>query len=279
MRTTTVQGESFATTEPVPLPYPVLISAALARRLDAGQGVIGASIRRLQEDGSIPDVRGPVPPFTIAGVVGNVRELTLRGEPTEIVYIPLIDPPVELSIVPTNMTLMIRTHTPPLTIADAVRDAVAAVEPALSIGGIRTMDSIVGAARSTETFVGTLLLFAAAVSLFLGVVGIYGSVAQMVRHRTREIGIRLALGASRADVVRMVSRGALSAVVVGAFLGLVAVLAGTRMLSALLFGVAPRDPVSILLVIGILFGSGVLAALLAARQATRIAPLEAMRGE
>lgn len=279
MRTPIVEGDTFATTEPVPLPYPVLVSAALARRLDAGQRVIGASVRRLQKDGSIPDVSGPVPPFTIAGVVGNVRELTLRDEPTEIVYIPLIDPPVELSIVPTNMTLMIRTHTPPLTIADAVRDTVAAVEPALSVGGIRTMDSIAAAARSTETFVGTLLLLAAAASLFLGVVGIYGSVAQVVRHRTREIGIRLALGASRAEVVRMVATGALSAVVVGSALGLLAIVAGTRLLSALLFGVAPRDPVSIFMVMGILFGSGALAALLAARQATRIAPLVALRGE
>ncbi|HYN06301.1 MAG TPA: ADOP family duplicated permease [Vicinamibacterales bacterium] len=278
MRIAMVQGESFATPEPVP-PYPVLVSAALARRLDAAPRVVGTSIRRLEEDGRIPDVRGPVPPFTIAGVVGDVRELTLRDEPTEIVYIPLIEPPVELSIVPTSMTLVVRAQVPPLGLADAVKDTIAAIEPTLSVGRIQTMDAIIRAARSNETFVGVLLLLAAAVSLFLGVVGIYGGVAQVVRHRTREIGIRLALGARRTEIVWMVAAGALSAVVAGAFLGLVAVLAGTRILSALLFGVAPRDPASILLVTGILFGSSVVAALLAARQATRVAPLLAMRGE
>jgi ABC-type antimicrobial peptide transport system permease subunit len=160
-----------------------------------------------------------------------------------------------------------------------VKETVAAVEPALSVGRIQTMDAIVRASRSRETFVGTLLLLAAAASLFLGVVGIYGGVAQTVRHRTREIGIRVALGAGRAEVIRIVAAGALSAVVAGAVLGIATLLAGTGLLSALLFEVAPRDPISILAVIAILFVSSVLAALLAARHATRVAPLLAMRSD
>lgn len=280
MRTPIVEGEPFVTADPVLSPYPVLVSRALARRLAAGGRVVGSSIRRLQEDGGIPTLGAvPVPPFTIAGVVGNVREHRPRDEPAEIVYIPLIEPPVELSIVPTEMTLLVRTRVPPLTLAEAVKETVAAVEPALSVGRIQTMDAIVRASRSRETFVGTLLLLAAAASLFLGVVGIYGGVAQTVRHRTREIGIRVALGAGRAEVIRIVAAGALSAVVAGAVLGIATLLAGTGLLSALLFEVAPRDPISILAVIAILFVSSVLAALLAARHATRVAPLLAMRSD
>jgi ABC-type antimicrobial peptide transport system permease subunit len=165
----------------------------------------------------------------------------------------------------------------PLALAGAVRATIAEVDPGLSVGQVRTMDAIVGAARSREAFVGALLLLAAAVSLFLGVVGIYGSVAHVVRHRTREIGIRLALGARPAEVVRTVVTGSMGAVFVGAALGLAMTLAGTGMLSDLLFGVAPRDPLVILAVTGALLSAAAGAALLAARRATRVAPLLAMR--
>jgi predicted lysophospholipase L1 biosynthesis ABC-type transport system permease subunit len=222
---------------------------------------------------------GPVPAFTIVGVVADVREATLRRDAAEVVYVPVIEPRVEQSITPTSMTLVIRSVLPPLTLSAAVREAVTGVDPGLSVGQVRTMDSIVRAARGRETFVGALLLLAAAVSLFLGVVGIYGSVAQVVSRRTREIGIRMALGAQRAEVLRMVVTGSMRAVLLGAALGLIVALAATRMLSALLFGVEPRDPVILLSVTTILGLSAVAAALVAARRAVHIAPLDAMRGD
>ena len=277
--TRVVEGDSFAAPDPASVPHPVLVSAALARRLHPDRDVIGTTIRRLEEDGSIPDVAGPVPPFTIAGIVGDVRETTLRDAAAEIVYVPLLEPRVELQLVPTNMTLLLRTRVAPLRLVDAVKDAVAAVEPALSVGRVRTMDMIVHASRSNETFVGALLILAAAMALLLGIVGIYGSVAQVVRRRLREISIRLALGARRWDVIWMVAAGALQAIVVGTAFGLVAVFAGTRVLRALLFGVAPRDPISIAAVIAIVVVAGGLAALIAAWQATRLAPLVVTRGE
>lgn len=141
------------------------------------------------------------------------------------------------------------------------------------------MESIVQAARATEAFVGLLLLLAAAVSLFLGSVGIYGGVAHVVRQRTREIGIRLALGARRADVLRMVVSGSLAAVSTGAALGLVVAVAGSRLLRALLFGVEPGDPAIVLMATAVLLSTGLAAALLAARRAVHIAPLRAMRDE
>jgi ABC-type antimicrobial peptide transport system permease subunit len=166
---------------------------------------------------------------------------------------------------------------PPLALGAAMRTAVDALDEDLSVGRIRTMDSIVRTARARETFVGALLLLAATVSLFLGVVGIYGSVAHVVTRRTREIGIRMALGARHAEVVRMVVTGALGAVLTGTVLGLAAALAGTRVLGALLFRVEPRDPVILLTVTGILLSAAAAAALVAARRAAGVAPLVAMR--
>jgi putative ABC transport system permease protein len=278
MKTPIVEGQSFATGEQIAAARPVLISAALARQLYPGKSAIGRTVQRLSEDYSIPHMlKAPIPAFTIVGVVGDVCEATLRNSPTEIVYVPLLEPSVEPSIVPTDMSLVLRTTGSPLALAAAVRHAITEVDPGLSIGEVRTMDAIVGAARSREAFVGALLLLAAAVSLFLGVVGIYGSVAHVVRHRTREIGIRLALGARPAEVIRTVVTGSMRAVLIGAALGLGVALAAAGMLSTLLFGVAPRDPLVITAVTALLLSAAGAAALLAARSATRVAPLLAMR--
>jgi putative ABC transport system permease protein len=280
MATPILEGDGFDVGGLTTAPYPVLVSAALARRLYPGQRAVGKTVRRLNEDGSIVTLgAGPVPAFTIAGVVGDVRETTLRQGPTEIVYVPVIEPRVEQSITPTNMTLAIRTRIAPLEVGAAVRDAIATVDPGLSVGQVRTMDSIVLAARAREAFVGALLLLAAAVSLFLGVVGIYGSVAHVVTRRTREIGIRMALGARRGEVVRMVVMGSMWTVLAGAALGLVVAFAGTRMLSALLFGVEPRDPAILLAVTAVLLSAAVAAALVAAQRAARVAPVIAIRSE
>ena len=271
------RGERLAAGEPVSGTSPVLVAEALARRLYPSGDAIGQPIRRLNEDGTIVTLREPVPPFEIAGLVGDVREMTLRGAPTEIVYIPLIAPSVERSIVPTDMTFIVRTRVAPLGLARAVKETITDVDPSLSVGQVRTMESIVRAARGKETFVGALLLLAAAASLLLGVVGIYGGVAQVVRRRTRELGIRIALGASRHDVLAMVVRGTLWAVAVGTTLGLVIALMGSRVLGTLLFGVGPRDPLILGAVTLLLGVAAVAAALVAGRRASRIAPIVAIR--
>ena len=259
---------------------PVLVSAALARRLYPDARAIGRSVQRLKDDGTPVDMgHGPEPPFTIAGVVGNVQETTPRSAPVEAVYIPVITPVVEPSIVPTHMTLAIRATGDPLALAAPVRSAIAAVDPSLSVGQIRTMDAIVLAARGKEAFVGALLLFAATTSLLLGVVGVYGSVAHVVRRRTREIGIRIALGAAKAEILRVVARGAISAVSLGTAIGLVAAVAGAGLLRALLFGVAPRDPIVLLAATTVLSAASLAAALVAARRAVAITPIEAIRHE
>lgn len=277
METPIVRGERFAERDHVAVASPVLVSATLARRLYPGEDPIGKPVRRLNEDGTVVDVGGPVPPFTIAGVVADVRETTLRSAPAEIVYIPLIEPHVERSIVPTDMTFVVRTRVAPLAMTRVVREAIAAFDPGLSVGQVRTMDSIVRAARGKEMFVGALLLLAATVSLLLGVVGVYGGVAQVVRNRTRELGIRIALGASRRDVLVMVVKGTLWTVAAGTTLGLATALTGSRVLGTLLFGVGPRDPLILGAVMLLFAAAAVAAALVAGRRASRIALVVAIR--
>jgi predicted permease len=280
MRTPVIEGAGFSPGEHATVPHPVVVSVALARRLYPGQSAIGKSIRRLDEDGSVVTLgRMPTHAFTIAGVVGDVHETTLRGGPEDIVYIPLIDPPVEQSIVPTTMHLVVRSQRPPLSLAADVRQAVASADPDLSIGEIQTMESVVADARGTEAFVGTLLLIAATVSLSLGAIGIYGSVAHIVRLRRREIGIRLALGASRMKVIRLVTSASIRGVLVGSLLGLVISLLTGRLLDSLLFGVDPHDPTVLVGVTAAVITSGAAAAFLAARQGTGVAPLVALRNE
>jgi ABC-type antimicrobial peptide transport system permease subunit len=217
--------------------------------------------------------------MTIAGIVDDVRETTLRDEPAAMVYVPIIEPQVEETSLPTEMTVFVRTTGAPLASLDAVRAAIRSVDPNMDIGRVQDMDAIVAAARSRETFVGTLLVLAALVSIVLGVIGIYGSVAHVVRHRTREIGVRLALGASRVDVVRLVIGGTVRAVAIGAAIGLTAAFGATRALRALLFGVEPTDPFTFAIVTMALVAAALAAASLAARAATRVSPSIAMQNE
>lgn len=280
MGTRIVDGFPLALREQVALPHPVFVSAALARRLYPGESAIGKPLIRLNENGSPVEVGGrAVPHFTIAGVVENIHETTLRAGPSEIVYVPVIEPRVEQSIVPTTMRLVVRSKAPLLSLVPAVKAAIVRADPDLSIGRIQTMDSIVAASRAKEAFVGSLLLAAAAVSVLLGGIGIYGSVAQVVRRRRREIGIRLALGATRADVVKMVTIGSLRSVLLGGVAGLCVAVVAARFLRSLLFGVDVHDPMVFAVVTAILMASAGAAALLAARRGANVAPLLALRGE
>jgi predicted permease len=271
-------GESLAGPNAAAVADPVVISDTLARRLDPGSRVLTRPIRRLEADGTIVDLgQGPVPPFAIAGITAPVRETSLRSGPTEIVYIPVREPAVEQSIVPINMTLVIRTLGRPRDLAPAVRRAMHETSPDLSAGRVRTMNEIVAAARGIETSLGALLAAAAAVSLLLGVVGIYGSVAHAARTRSREIGIRIALGARSVEVIRAVAGGTLAAALAGVGAGVAASAAATRALDSLLFGVDPADPITLLAVtIALAIAVGA-AALAAAWRAGRADPLHALR--
>jgi len=279
-----VDGVGLARGERSTQPHPVIVSAALARRLFPGGSAIGKEVRRLWPDGSEVVMRDPasgqrraVPPFTVVGVAGDVREESLRAGPAEIVYIPLLEPAVEMSIVPTRMTLVVRTDGAPLSLVRTVREFVAELDPTMSVARVRTMDAIVAASVARERFLAVLLLSATSASLFLGAVGIWGVAAHAVQRRTREIGVRIALGAQRSQVLATMLQESVRIVSIGVALGLATAAAVTRTLRPLLFEMSSTDPATLCAATALIVGTALVASWLPARRATRVDPVIALR--
>jgi putative ABC transport system permease protein len=285
MRTPVIEGASFALHESVNSPNAVVVSAAFARRYFPRESPIGKHVRRLESDGTevqlfdrLAKAPRPLPPWTIAGVVADVRDESLRVEPVEIVYVPVRDPAVERSIVPTNMALVIRSDGPLSSLASAVRQAIREVDASLSVARIRSMDTILTTSVAAERFLAALLLVAAAASLFLGAIGVYGVAAQAVRRREQEFGIRVTLGARPGQIVGMVVRESVAFVLMGTAVGLTTTLAATRVLRAFLFEVSATDPVTVAGVTALVIAVALIASLLPARRAVRLEPIAALRG-
>ncbi len=265
---------------------PVLVSAALARRLSPEVSPVGRPLHRLDGDGQ-PSARWnpavgrivPMPPFTIAGVVGDVRDGSLRDGPRDIVYVPVIAPRVEQSVVPIDMTLVVRTGSDPLALVAAIRQQIATVDPDLAIGRVETLASIVDRAHGVETLLGTLLTVAAVTAGLLGLIAVYGTVAHVARLRSRELGIRAALGAAPARLTSGVAAEAIRPSVLGVLIGALLALAASQTLASLLFGVSPHDAVTMTLVPSAVFIAAVATAWVAARRTAHADPLTVLRGE
>jgi ABC-type antimicrobial peptide transport system permease subunit len=164
-------------------------------------------------------------------------------------------------------------------LADAVRRAVAEIDPRQRVVRIQPMEEVVASTTSRSRFDAWLFGSLAGLALLLTVIGVYGVLSFSVARRTDEIGTRMALGASRANVLRMVLKQGLTLVTVGLVLGLGGALAVSRFLTTLLFGVRPTDPSSFLAVSALLLGVGILASDLPARRATLVDPMVALRTE
>jgi putative ABC transport system permease protein len=153
------------------------------------------------------------------------------------------------------------------------------LDPDLPIANVRAMTDVVDASLATPRLTGSLLSIFAGIALFLAAIGVSGVLAYLVSRRRREIGIRLALGASRANVLGLVIRRGLLTASAGIGVGLFASLFLTRFMQGLLYGVAPRDPLTFLTVAAILLGIALLASAVPALRASRVDPLEALRSE
>jgi putative ABC transport system permease protein len=176
-------------------------------------------------------------------------------------------------------SLVIRSRLPFDAMAGVVRQRIADFDPQLVVLRIWPMDALLSSALSRPRFNLLLLSSFAVVALALAAVGIYALLAFLVTHRTREIGIRMALGARSADVLRLVLRDGMMPVAAGSAAGLVASLAATRTIRTMLFGVTPLDPLSLGAAPAILAAVALLACSLPARRATRVDPLVALRNE
>jgi predicted permease len=225
---------------------------------------------------------GPGPWREIVGVVGNEYDNGVAEEPPTIVYWPmLIDKFWDQELFgQRSMVYAIRTQrlgTP--TFLDEVRTAVWSVNPNLPLANIRTLQELLDNSMARTSFTLIMLAIASGVALVLGAVGIYGVISYSVSQRTREIGVRMALGAARRDVNRLVLQEGVPLILVGLALGLVAALGLTRLMAALLFGVSPIDPVTFASVSVTLAAIALLASYLPARRASGLDPIDALRWE
>jgi putative ABC transport system permease protein len=257
----------------------VLVNEAFARRFWPGQSALGKRLRLWRDEEESPDLEW----YTIAGVVGSVRDDALHQEPEPAVYYPLLGHLLEAGEedlwLPRTLSLAVRGRVPAETLAGPVRAEIWSLDADLPIAQVRTLEGIVADSTARTSFTMLLLLLAAAVALLLGSVGLYGVVSYVVAQRTREIGVRMALGARRADVSRMVVGQGLAMAGLGIVLGLVGAVAVTRLMTALLFQVGPRDLGTFAAAALLLLAVGLVASFLPAHRATRVDPNEALRYE
>jgi ABC-type antimicrobial peptide transport system permease subunit len=216
------------------------------------------------------------------GVVGNEHDNGVSEEPPTIVYWPMLLEKFwdQDLVAQRSMVYAIRTRrlgTP--TFLDEVRSAVWSVNPNLPLANVQTMQEILDDSMARTSFTLVMLGIAAGVALLLGAVGIYGVISYSVSQRTREIGVRMALGAARRDVNRLVLREGVPLIVAGLAFGLAAAFGLTRLMSALLFGVSPVDPITFAAVSTALAAVALVASYLPARRASSMDPTEALRWE
>ena len=178
-----------------------------------------------------------------------------------------------------TLTLVARTSSDPVSIVSAVRSEVAALDQDLPLYSVATLEEYVAASLAQQRFQTLLLTLFAMVALILTAVGLYGVVSYSVAQRTREIGIRMALGARMTDVLKLIMKGGMALALTGVGLGLVGALALTRFIASLLFGVSATDAATFITVPVVLLAVALFACYLPARRATRVDPLVALRYE
>lgn len=212
-------------------------------------------------------------PFTVMGVVANARTISLAKPDPMMVYVPYwyrSEP---------GAGLVVRTRQDPAEMADAIRQTIGGVDRSLPVPEIRALGSVLADSVANQRFEMDLLMLFAASALFLAGLGIYGVITYSVVQRYREIGLRIALGAQRTNVYRLVLRDGLAPVVAGAVGGIVMAFGSARLVSSLLFRVSPYDPGLSAAAVCLLLVVGAIACLLPARRAAAVEPMQALRAE
>jgi putative ABC transport system permease protein len=256
-----LKGRFFSDGDNADAPKVVIINEALARKYWPNEEALG---QRISFDDSNPKW------VTIVGVVGNIRHRGLDLDPKPELYVPHAQTGYH------GMILAVRSKQDPRSLASAIRHEVRALDPNLPIAYVRTLEEVISDSVAPRRLSVVLLGIFAAVALLLATVGIYGVMSYLVAQRTHEIGVRMALGAQRADVLRLVIGHASKLVGIGTVLGLIVSLVSTHALSALLYRVGAFDPLTIAVVTVVLGAVALLASYIPALRATRADPMIAL---
>jgi putative ABC transport system permease protein len=273
-----IRGREFTDLDDGAAPSVAIINESFAKQYWPKGNPIGERITIGKGMG--PDFAEP--PREVIGIVADVRDQGLNADPGPIMYTPTAQ--VKDGVTKLNNGFMpifwaVRTKAAPSTLIASIQNEIRTASGGLPVAHIETMDEVVKDSTSRTNFDMTLLSIFAGVALLLAAIGIYGLMAYSVQQRTQEIGIRMALGASAANVLGMVVRQGMTLAMIGIVLGLGAALGLARLIASLLFGVTPRDPV-------VFFGVGIILTMVAlaatyvpARRATRVNPVVALRYE
>jgi predicted permease len=259
-----IRGRVFDASDDENAPPRFIVNRALAERYFPGEDAVGKHITY--------EWYGPQS-GEIVGVVGSVREMALDEAPSPAVYRPHAQDPSQL------VTVVLRAAVEPLSLGHSAAAVVRDVDPALPPPTVRTLEELMTGTLSRQRLTMFLLVGFAAVSLLLVVIGLYGIVAYSVAQRTRELGIRMALGAQRSDVLRMVIGEGMVLGAAGVVIGLGGALALRRLPAGLLYGVTPTDPGTFVVVAIVLGATTLLASYLPASRASRINPAGVLGAE
>src|SRR5262249_5651510 len=241
-----------------------LISRTFAQRFWPGQDPLGKRVHMVDDNLDA----------TVIGVVGDVKQLSTRDENRPYIYFPI--PQNDRQIFG---TLVLRTAVPPATLHENLPQAIWKVDPDQPVWKIRTVEYLINRDLSPDKFVMTLMIAFAGLALLLTAIGTYGVISYSVTQRTQEIGVRMALGATSGDVLKLVVRQGITLAWIGACIGIVAAFAGGHFLKKLLYGVSASDPVTFFCVLLVLIGIAFLACYLPARRAAGVDPMIALRYE
>jgi putative ABC transport system permease protein len=264
-----LQGRQINEQDRVDSPAVAVISETMARRFWPGEDPLGKRITPGSSDSADPDDW-----LTIIGVVKDVRQFELTADPKPQMYLSY-----EQAGFFEPRDLVVSTDVEPLSLAATVRRTVWEIDKDQPVSNIRTMEDILSESVARQRFSMLLLGIFATLALFLAAVGIYGVMSYSVAQRTREIGLRMALGAQRSDVLKLVVGGGLKLVLIGVGIGLAAAFILTRVMSSLLFGVSTTDPVTFITISLVLISVALLASFIPARRATKVDPMIALRYE
>jgi putative ABC transport system permease protein len=263
-----LEGRFFTDRDNAKSPPVVIVDKAFARKFFPGEDPLGKRIEPGASTGAGGDSM-----HEIVGVVGNTKLSVLSVGPKPIYYLPYrqlpwMPPPV-----------IVRTAVPPRSIESTVRREMAALDPEVPLYEVRTMDDLLSLEIVSPRFHALLLGSFAGIAVLLTMVGLYGVISYSVARRTREIGVRLALGASHSAIVSTIVKRALTLVAIGVLLGAGAAIVMSQVLRSMLYGIAPLNPAVFFLAAFLVCVIGLFAALIPARRATKVDPIAALRHE